>query len=65
MRCFALRAFVKVGVQTSITYTQIDAACKFHRLEAGEGPNMGLRLGVTLHAYIGKGKNHFIKGRVG
>lgn len=64
-RRFALRAFVKVSVQTSIAYTQVDATCKFHELEAGERPDMGSCLGEILHACLGKDAGHFIKGRGG
>ena len=61
MRCFALQALVKVGVLTSIAYTQIDAACDFYGLAAGESLNMGSRLGEILHACLGKVIRHFIK----
>ena len=61
MRCSALRAFFKVGVQTSIANTRIDAACKFHGVKAGERPNMGLRVGEILHARLGKVIRHFMK----
>ena len=61
MQHFAFQAFIKVGIWTSIAYTGVDAACKFHRLEAGEGPNTGSCLGETLHASVGKNMGHFIK----
>ena len=61
MQRFAFRAFIKVGVWTSIAYTGVDAACKFHGLEVGEGLNTGSCLGKTLHASVGKNMGHFIK----
>jgi len=65
MRRFALQAFVKVGVFTSIAYARIDTTCKYYGLEAGERPNMGSRPGEILHACFGKGIPHFIEGQGG
>jgi len=63
MRYFALRAFVKVGVFTSIAYARIDATYKYYGLEAGEKPNMGSCPGEILHACLGKVICHLIEGQ--
>ena len=63
MQCFALWAFVKVSIWTSIAYTQVDAACKFNGLEVGESLNMGSHIGKSLHACLRKGIRHFTKGQ--
>ena len=63
MRCFALWAFVKVSIFTSIAYAQIDATYKYYGLKAEEKPNMGSRPGKILHACLGKVICHLIEGQ--
>ena len=65
MQCFALQAFVKVSIFTSIAYAQIDAIYKYYGLKAEEKPNMGLHPGKILHAYPGKVICHLIEGQGG